>query len=127
LSPHTNQITVKDEGSSVDHAKIISEVLKKYPHLVKNNKNIKLKIMQKSSPSISTVIKKEDVAAAVTLRAQAPQEVKVTQLAGPGMKSYGFKNPTTAKPTMAQSSQISSKYSTPKSTQGLPAISGEFY
>lgn len=43
-----NQIIVKDNSGNVDHAKIISEVLKKYPHLVKNNKNIKLKIMQKS-------------------------------------------------------------------------------
>lgn len=34
-------------ADNVDHAKIISEVLKKYPHLVKNNKNIKLKITQK--------------------------------------------------------------------------------
>lgn len=32
---------------NVDHQKIISEVLKKYPHLVKSNKNIKLKITQK--------------------------------------------------------------------------------
>uniref|UniRef100_A0A182M369 BTB domain-containing protein n=1 Tax=Anopheles culicifacies TaxID=139723 RepID=A0A182M369_9DIPT len=45
------QITVKDDSGSVDHAKIISEVLKKYPHLVKKNKNIKLKIMQKPSPA----------------------------------------------------------------------------
>ncbi|XP_055612997.1 centrosome-associated zinc finger protein CP190 [Uranotaenia lowii] len=45
------QITVKDESGNVDHAKIISEVLKKYPHLVKKNKNIKLKIMQKTSPT----------------------------------------------------------------------------
>jgi hypothetical protein len=63
VSPQSNQITVKDEGGSVDHAKIISEVLKKYPHLVKNNKNIKLKIMQKSSAPVSHVIKKEEVAA----------------------------------------------------------------
>ncbi|KAK0178785.1 hypothetical protein PV327_007638 [Microctonus hyperodae] len=34
-----------------NHAKIIREVLKKYPHLVKNNKNIRLKIMQKESKS----------------------------------------------------------------------------
>ncbi|XP_059620333.1 centrosome-associated zinc finger protein CP190 [Phlebotomus argentipes] len=39
---------VVQESGKVNHAKIISEVLKKYPHLVKNNKNIKLKIMQKS-------------------------------------------------------------------------------
>uniref|UniRef100_A0A182P9R6 BTB domain-containing protein n=1 Tax=Anopheles epiroticus TaxID=199890 RepID=A0A182P9R6_9DIPT len=45
------QITVKDDSGNVDHAKIISEVLKKYPHLVKKNKNIKLKIMQKPSPA----------------------------------------------------------------------------
>uniref|UniRef100_A0A6E8VEU9 BTB domain-containing protein n=1 Tax=Anopheles coluzzii TaxID=1518534 RepID=A0A6E8VEU9_ANOCL len=45
------QITVKDDSGNVDHAKIISEVLKKYPHLVKKNKNIKLKIMQKPSPN----------------------------------------------------------------------------
>lgn len=57
-------IVVKDTvGSNVNHAKIISEVLKKYPHLVKNNKNIKLKIMAKSSTSPnqqqSIVIKQE--------------------------------------------------------------------
>ncbi|XP_057326593.1 centrosome-associated zinc finger protein CP190 [Microplitis mediator] len=34
-----------------NHAKIIREVLKKYPHLVKNNKNIRLKIMQKEPKS----------------------------------------------------------------------------
>ncbi|XP_058055507.1 centrosome-associated zinc finger protein CP190 [Anopheles bellator] len=45
------QITVKDDSGNVDHAKIISEVLKKYPHLVKKNKNIKLKIMQKTTPT----------------------------------------------------------------------------
>lgn len=33
------------QASNLDHAKIISEVLKKYPHLVKSNKNIKLKIL----------------------------------------------------------------------------------
>ncbi|XP_033218976.1 centrosome-associated zinc finger protein CP190 isoform X2 [Belonocnema kinseyi] len=44
-----------------NHAKIIKEVLKKYPHLVKNNKNIRLKIMQKevksSKPSVSAKTK----------------------------------------------------------------------
>ncbi|KAG8231798.1 Centrosomal Protein 190 [Ladona fulva] len=38
-----------------NHAKIISEVLKKYPHLVKDNKNIKLKIMQRGGQSKATV------------------------------------------------------------------------
>lgn len=39
------------EDSLNNHAKIIREVLKKYPHLVKNNKNIRLKIMQKEAKS----------------------------------------------------------------------------
>ncbi|ODN03729.1 hypothetical protein Ocin01_02936 [Orchesella cincta] len=42
---------------SINHSKIISEVLRKFPDLVKDNKNIKLKIVQKpvdnSSPSSS--------------------------------------------------------------------------
>uniref|UniRef100_A0A1Q3G241 Putative microtubule binding protein n=1 Tax=Culex tarsalis TaxID=7177 RepID=A0A1Q3G241_CULTA len=63
------QITVKDESGSVDHAKIISEVLKKYPHLVKKNKNIKLKIMQKTSPQAS--------AAAASSAPSAPVKMEV--------------------------------------------------
>ncbi|CAK1542284.1 unnamed protein product [Leptosia nina] len=39
----------ENKDSNLDHAKIISEVLKKYPHLVKSNKNIKLKILNNSS------------------------------------------------------------------------------
>lgn len=50
----TKQITVSDcSGGNIDHAKILGEVLKKYPNLVKNPKNIKLKIMQKPSSSNS--------------------------------------------------------------------------
>lgn len=41
-----NSIQVVD-----NHAKIIREVLKKYPHLVKHSKNIRLKIMQKETKS----------------------------------------------------------------------------
>ncbi|KAG7208332.1 hypothetical protein KM043_014568 [Ampulex compressa] len=41
----------RTEDSINNHAKIIREVLKKYPHLVKNNKNIRLKIMQKEAKS----------------------------------------------------------------------------
>ncbi|XP_020279579.1 centrosome-associated zinc finger protein CP190-like [Pseudomyrmex gracilis] len=39
------------EDSISNHAKIIKEVLKKYPHLVKNKNNIRLKIMQKEAKS----------------------------------------------------------------------------
>lgn len=50
-------IETKDskQTSNIDHAKIISEVLKKYPHLVKSNKNIKLKIL--NSPANKAHIK----------------------------------------------------------------------
>ncbi|XP_068622594.1 protein PF3D7_1417600 [Battus philenor] len=56
-----SSIEIKDTEKSqpkLDHAKIISEVLKKYPHLVKGNKNIKLKILNtpnKSKKSKSNV------------------------------------------------------------------------
>lgn len=69
------QITIKQEpnqkptivfkasaDNKMDHAKIIGEVLKKYPHLIKNNKNLKLKIMPNSGPSQQQklVVKKEE-------------------------------------------------------------------
>ncbi|XP_032457252.1 GDNF-inducible zinc finger protein 1 isoform X2 [Nasonia vitripennis] len=48
----TNHI-ISSNAETVDsvdnHAKIIREVLKNYPHLVQHNKNIRLKIMQKDS------------------------------------------------------------------------------
>lgn len=40
--------------TDVNHTKIISELLKKYPHLVKKNKNIRLKIMAKNPKSTSS-------------------------------------------------------------------------
>ncbi|XP_050511489.1 centrosome-associated zinc finger protein CP190 isoform X2 [Diabrotica virgifera virgifera] len=41
-----NKISVETATSSdIDHTKIVAEILKKYPDLVKKNKNIKLKIM----------------------------------------------------------------------------------
>lgn len=68
----TKQITVNDlSGGNIDHARILSEVLKKYPNLVKNPKNIRLKIMQKPSDpnspqttAIVRVIKQESSPAA---------------------------------------------------------------
>lgn len=52
----TNDHSSTDD--SIDnHAKIIREVLKKYPHLVKNNKNIRLKIMQKEAKSSDSTSK----------------------------------------------------------------------
>lgn len=75
----TKQITVNDcSGGNLDHAKILGEVLKKYPNLVKNPKNIKLKIMQKpsnpNSPQTTAIVRvvKQDspTARAGTLQTQ---------------------------------------------------------
>ncbi|CAH1119003.1 unnamed protein product [Phaedon cochleariae] len=64
-----HETTISVEGSdfsdlaNIDHTKIVAEILKKYPDLVKKNKNIKLKIMtsgnNKNSPekiSVQTVV-----------------------------------------------------------------------
>lgn len=51
-------ISIKEESGNLNHAKIISEVLKKYPHLVKNNKNIKLKIMPKGQDGGTATVHK---------------------------------------------------------------------
>lgn len=51
-------ISVKANSSDLDHTKIVSEILKKYPNLVKKNKNIKLKIMPVSTPTKKTTPEK---------------------------------------------------------------------
>ncbi|XP_065370411.1 centrosome-associated zinc finger protein Cp190 [Calliphora vicina] len=54
-------IVVKDNGNSkMNHAKIISEVLRQYPHLVKTNKNIKLKIMPNAGGQAQKIIVKKE-------------------------------------------------------------------
>ncbi|GJQ72674.1 putative metal ion binding protein [Trypoxylus dichotomus] len=47
-------VTATGKTPEMDHTKIISEVLKKYPHLVKKNKNIRLKILAKSPTKSDT-------------------------------------------------------------------------
>lgn len=97
----TKQITVKDEGGNVNHAKIISEVLKKYPHLVKNHKNIKLKIMQrpsqnnKQTTAIVQAIKQEKSAGATT------SKVITTNSAGVFTKSSGAASGTSSQQSSA--------------------------
>ncbi|KAM7362725.1 centrosome-associated zinc finger protein CP190 isoform 2-T2 [Cochliomyia hominivorax] len=54
-------IVVKDNSNSkMNHAKIISEVLRQYPHLVKSNKNIKLKIMPNAGGQAQKIIVKKE-------------------------------------------------------------------
>lgn len=61
-----NQTTVVKQELDVDdkHTKIIHDVLKKYPHLVKNKQNIKLKITKQSTGT--AVVKQTPVSTVVT-------------------------------------------------------------
>lgn len=66
-------VIIKNENNQpMSHAKIISELLKKYPHLVKNNKNIKLKIMQKGNNAVHvSAVPKEPEKKSPATRSQA--------------------------------------------------------
>lgn len=98
----SGSVIIKSEaGGSVNHAKIISEVLKKYPHLVKNTKNIKLKIMQKGNNpvTVSAVTKdpttiatsKQQAASkqtkAITIQAKVPAKTTTTASSAAASKS----------------------------------------
>lgn len=51
----TPTIIVKDSSNAkLNHTKIIAEVLRQYPHIVKGHKNIKLKIMPNTTPTPSS-------------------------------------------------------------------------
>lgn len=108
-----SQITIKQEpnqkptivfkasaDSKMDHAKIIGEVLKKYPHLIKNNKNLKLKIMPNSGTSQQQkiIVKKEDV--------QVSQQVSQKPVVQPTFRSST--NTSSQKPA-GQPKKIDSK------------------
>lgn len=55
----------------IDHTKIVTEILKKYPDLVKKNKNIKLKIM----PGSKDTSEKKIVNAVVEQVRRSPVQV----------------------------------------------------
>lgn len=75
-----SKLTIETKNSkspaNLDHAKIISEVLKKYPHLVKSNKNIKLKILNTSSKTIKK--QKQSPALPVTKQIKVEKDVDFT-------------------------------------------------
>lgn len=65
-------IVVKDSSNSkMNHAKIIKEVLRQYPHLVKSNKNIKLKIMPSSGDQPQKIIVKKEQLESITSNTQS--------------------------------------------------------
>lgn len=118
-------VVIKSEaGGTVNHAKIISEVLKKYPYLVKNNKNIKLKILQKgNSPvTVSAITKdpstiatsKQQAAAkqskAITVQAKMPTKSEVTVSKAATAATTTTTSASVAKPTpSAQPKKIDSR------------------
>lgn len=92
-------ISIKEEGGNVNHAKIISEVLKKYPHLVKNNKNIKLKILQKSSSSeVKSTPPTAKVYPTKIATGFAQQTTKIVQKISPQIKPQAPQTPAQAVP-----------------------------
>lgn len=111
---NTGSVVIKSDGTSpVNHAKIISEVLKKYPHLVKNNKNIKLKIMQKGNSPVTVAAISKDASASKTTAAKGnttvvtpPAKVQVAApLASTSKISQAAKLTTTASAPTAGTSQ----------------------
>lgn len=93
---------ITEPGNLSNHAKIISEVLKKYPHLVKNNKNIRLKIMQRGNqPVIPTVAAENDPNKLV--KSKVSYVVLKSEVAGKGkavvLKHGGHVEPLSELPT----------------------------
>ncbi|KAH8369399.1 hypothetical protein KR009_009660 [Drosophila setifemur] len=59
----TPTIIVKDSSNAkLNHTKIIAEVLRQYPHIVKGHKNIKLKIMPNTAPATTSAEKSSPAA-----------------------------------------------------------------
>ncbi|CAB3363432.1 Hypothetical predicted protein [Cloeon dipterum] len=102
------ETVIKADGgtSAENHAKIISEVLKKYPHLVQNNKNIKLRIMKQGAYPEDSANKKVSY---VVLKAgekgnKAPAKVIIKT--GSRSESIGNLMPS-AVPTLAKPKPVS--------------------
>ncbi|KAH8295398.1 hypothetical protein KR018_010640 [Drosophila ironensis] len=68
----TPTIIVKDSSNAkLNHTKIIAEVLRQYPHIVKGHKNIKLKIMP-STPQASSASASAEKAAPAAVKRGSP-------------------------------------------------------
>lgn len=127
-------IVVKDSSNSkMNHAKIISEVLRQYPHLVNSNKNIKLKIMPNAGGNTQKVIVKKEVVEADNATAAVvstpklptlPQKVenKVPPTAPAVVsKPKQQSGPIATKPAEEQPKKVSAPTTTTSSTGSVPA------
>lgn len=107
----TATVTLQElPGQKMDHAKIISEVMKKYPHLLKNNKNIKLKITQKVPGAQGT---------AFTVRAESSSGPITIPTAGASsvVKKTVGSSPATPLAQQLLASKVGKSPSTPETRQ----------
>ncbi|PSN36179.1 hypothetical protein C0J52_12903 [Blattella germanica] len=82
---------LKAQGNLSNHAKIITEVLKKYPHLVKNNKNIRLKIMQRGGAQVAPVVPMDGDASKM-VKSKVSYVVLKSDVAGKGKPAVVLKH-----------------------------------
>lgn len=108
----TATVTLQElPGQKMDHAKIISEVMKKYPHLLKNNKNIKLKITQKTPGASGT---------SFTVRAEAATPTAATTTTtSPAAATVSKPNPSA---TLARALVASKQQQFPGRRPGRPPL-----
>lgn len=76
-----SNVVYRSDSSDINPSRIMTEVLKKYPHL-KNNKNIRLKIMQKgaSQPMILSAVTKDPSTIASSKQQAAANQAKSTNV-----------------------------------------------
>lgn len=114
-------IVVKDSSNSkMNHAKIISEVLRQYPHLVRSNKNIKLKIMPNAGGQAQKIIvKKEPMEAEKQMQQsahKASSEAKMSDNQHHSAKTLASNNAANRQKTMQQQHEATQS--------GKPSLSG---
>lgn len=73
-----------------NHAKIITEVLKKYPHLIRSNKNVKLKIMQRSPNAVPAMANSDNDGKVV--KSKVSYVVLKSDVAGKGKQGVVLKH-----------------------------------
>lgn len=77
IKTEQQKIISVSQDSSANHARIISEVLKKYPHIMKNNKNIKLKVVQQRSSGTTKLNNDDKVVVSVAKECSPNNDGKV--------------------------------------------------
>ncbi|KAF6208574.1 hypothetical protein GE061_017032 [Apolygus lucorum] len=121
-------------AESANHAKIIAEVLKKYPDLVKNNKNIRLKISAPGNANITNTLTLDTKNSAGKAYVVVKSSVKTEKEASPTFKNAvppsSSRPPTTFQPTQQINSASSGSgpwSCSPCGKDGAPLKFGSYY